>query len=180
VIDNLLMAADVRWFDYRTTQLLGEPVVNGGANWDSVWAAALGARYQLSDELSVQLGYLYNQNPVPENLALFNTQLPALTEHTISAGAYYQMNESIGLALAYVHGFKNTITGSIFPLLGTSTTLDSEYDSIVFGLHIRFGGAAASAAPVAASACPARSTGAPECAALSAPGSGMLMTAGTP
>jgi long-chain fatty acid transport protein len=139
-IDRLLLAADVRWFDYRTTKLLGQPVVEGGANWDSIWAVALGSRYQVSDRLSVQVGYLFNQNPISPNLALFNTQLPALTKHTISAGTHFQMNDSIGLSLAYVHGFKNTISGAVFPLTGTSTTLDTEYDSIVLGLHIKFGG----------------------------------------
>lgn len=139
-VDRLLLCADVRWFDYQTTQLLGQPIVQGGAGWQSIWAVALGSRYCVSDRLSVQLGYLYNQNPVPSNLALFNTELPALTEHTISAGAYYQVNDSIGLAAAYVHGFQNSISGAIFPLVGTSTTLDTEYDSLVVGLHIKFGG----------------------------------------
>ncbi len=45
----------------------------------------------------------------------------------------------MGLSLAYVHGFENSITGSVFPLLGTTTKLDTEYDSLVFGLHINFG-----------------------------------------
>jgi long-chain fatty acid transport protein len=139
-IDRLLLETDVRWFDYRTTKLLGQPVVEGGAGWDSVWAVALGGRYRLTDCLSVQAGYLFNENPVPSNLALFNTQLPTLTEHTISLGGYYQLNDSIGLSAAYVHGFKNTITGSIFPLRGTSTSIGFEYDSFVFSVHIKFGG----------------------------------------
>jgi long-chain fatty acid transport protein len=138
-IDRLLLAADLRYFDYRSTQLLGEPVVEGGAGWDNIWAVALGSRYQLTDRLSVQLGYLFNENPVPSQLAVFNTQLPALTQHTLSAGAYAQLNDSIGLSLAYVHGFKNSITGAVFPLLGTSTSLDTEYDSFVLSLHIKFG-----------------------------------------
>ena len=144
-IDRLLLLADLRWFDYRTSQLLGEPVREGGAGWDSIWAIALGGRYQLTEQLSLQAGYLFNENPVPvdpvpTDLALFNTMLPALTKHTLSVGAYYQMNESIGMSLAYIHGFKNSITGDIFPLVGTSTTLDTEYDSFAFGLHIKFGG----------------------------------------
>jgi long-chain fatty acid transport protein len=138
-IENLLLAADVRWFDYRTTQLLGEPVAQGGANWDSIWAAAVGSRYQVNERVAVSLGYIFNENPVPANLALFNTMLPALTQHTISAGVHYQMNDYLGMSMGYVHGFQNSITGSITPLVGTSTTLDTEYDSITFGLHIKFG-----------------------------------------
>ena len=138
-IDGLLVTADVRWFDYRATQLLGEPVVDGGANWDSIWAAALGARYQLSERFSVQAGYLYNQNPVPSQLAFFNAQLPLITMHTVSLGGHAQLNEWIGVSAAYVHGFHNEITGSLLPILGASTTLKSEYDSFVLGVHIKFG-----------------------------------------
>lgn len=139
-IERLLLAGDLRWFDYRTTQLMGKPVREGGAGWDNIWAVALGGRYQVSDRLTVQLGYLYNQNPVPSDLALFNTQLPALTTHTLSAGTCWRLNDSLSLSLAYVHGFENAITGSPVQLLGTSTTLDTEYDSVVLSLHIKFGG----------------------------------------
>ncbi len=72
-IERLLLAADLRYFDYRSTQLLGEPVRQGGAGWDNIWAVAVGSRYQVTDRLALQLGYLFNENPVPANLALFNT-----------------------------------------------------------------------------------------------------------
>src|SRR5688500_16986773 len=72
-IDRLLLVADVRWFDYRTTQLLCQPVRDGGANWDSIWAVAVGGRIKVTDWLSFQAGYLFNENPISENLAVFNT-----------------------------------------------------------------------------------------------------------
>ncbi len=139
-IPGCLLSADLRWFDYRATNLYGEPARNGGAGWDSIWSVALGAKHNITDGLSVQLGYLYNQNPVPSNLTLFNTMLPAVTQHTISAGTYLQMTESIGMSLAYIHGFKSSVSGSVSPLQGMTTTLDTEYDSIAFGMHIKFGG----------------------------------------
>jgi long-chain fatty acid transport protein len=152
--DRLLLEADLRWFDYSTSKLLGDPVIEGGAGWHSIWAVALGARYQLTDCLSVQLGYLFNENPVPSQLAVFNTQLPALTQNTISVGSYYQLNDCIGVSMAYIHGFKHAIDGSVFPLRGTSTHLDTEYDSFALNIHIKFGGPrcckAECAAPVAA------------------------------
>src|SRR5262249_11284793 len=90
--ERLLVTADLRWFDYRTTQLLGQPPSDGGANWDSIWSVALGARYKLSDRMSVQAGYVFNENPISSNLALFSTQLPVITMHTLSLGGYYQVN----------------------------------------------------------------------------------------
>lgn len=146
-LDSLLFNVDVRYLDYANTQMLGQLPRDGGAGWKSIWAVASGARYQLMPGASVQLGYIYNQNPIPDNFALLNMQLPCLTQHTLSAGLFSQLNESIGLSLAYVHGFKNTITGSIFPLRGTSGTLDMEYNSVVLSLHIRFGANSAEARP---------------------------------
>ncbi len=139
-IDRLLVTTDLRWFDYRTTQLLGQPVVEGGANWDSVWAVAVGARYKLSDRMSAQAGYIYNQNPISSNLALFNTQLPLIGQHTLSLGSYFQVNDYIAISAAWQHCFKNSVTGSVAQLAaGNSTTLQFEYDSFVFGVHIAFG-----------------------------------------
>lgn len=137
--EKLLVTTDLRWFDYRTTQLVGQPVVQGGANWDSVWAVALGAKYQMSERLSAQAGYLYNGNPVPSNLAFFNVQLPLITQHTISFGSHVQFNEWLGLSVAWVHGFENDVSGSLLQVLGGSTTIRSHYDSFVFGIHVTFG-----------------------------------------
>jgi long-chain fatty acid transport protein len=137
--ERLVLSTDVRWFDYGTTKLLGQSIQDGGAGWRSIWAAATGARYQLTERLALMSGYLYNENPIPENLALFNTMLPCITQHTVSLGSYFQLNESIGVSLAYVHGFNNSVTSNVFPLAGTSTTLETEYDAIAFGIHIKFG-----------------------------------------
>ncbi|MBL8796501.1 MAG: outer membrane protein transport protein, partial [Planctomycetia bacterium] len=142
--ENLQLNADARWLDYRTTKLLGQPVVEGGANWDSVWALALGARYRLSERLSMQAGYLYNQNPVPSLQAFFNSQLPLVTEHTLTLGGYLQVNEWIGISAAYAHGFDNSVSGDLLDRvtarpLGATTTLDMEYDAFIFGIHIAFG-----------------------------------------
>lgn len=155
-IERLLLAADLRWFDYSTTKLLGQSIRDGGAGWNSVWAVSLGGKYQVNDRLSVQAGYVYNDNPVPGDLALFNTLLPAITQHTFSFGAAFQLNETVGVSLAYSHGFENTVGGGgTFPLAGASAVLDSKYDAIVAGLSIKFGGPKCKeACGCAAPACP--------------------------
>jgi hypothetical protein len=97
--------------------------------------------------LSVQAGYLFNENPMPNNLAVFNIETPAVTKHTLSVGTTFQMNDSVTLSMAYVHGFRSAISGSLFPVAGASTTLDPKYDSVAFGLHIKFGGPRERATP---------------------------------
>jgi len=77
---------------------------------------------------------VFNENPVPSDLALFNTPVARPDHAHVSAGTYFQLNDSIGMSLAYSQRFQEfRNTGSIFPLLGTSTTVDTEYDSIAFG-----------------------------------------------
>ncbi len=139
-IDRLLLTTDVRWYDYSTTQLLGTPPSQGGAGWESIWAVAAGARFKLNDRASVQAGYIFNENPISSNLSLFNTQLPLINQHVLTLGGFFQVNDSIGISAAWVHGFKNSITGSVFQFpAGTSTTLQAEYDAFVLGIHISFG-----------------------------------------
>jgi long-chain fatty acid transport protein len=139
-IDKLLVTTDLRWFDYSTTALIGQPPSQGGAGWESIWAVAVGARYKLTDRLSAQAGYIFNENPISSNLALFNTELPLINQHTMSFGSFFQLNDSIGISAAWVHGFKNSISGSVFQFpAGTSTTLQMGYDAFVVGIHISFG-----------------------------------------
>jgi long-chain fatty acid transport protein len=138
-IDRLTLAADVRYFGYRDTDLFGTRLRDGGLGWRDVWAAAAGAQYALSERLSVRLGYLYNQNPIPEVGTLFNAQAPGLIQHQVAAGATMQLNDSLAMSLAYVHGFNNEISGAVVQVPGVNNTLSAESDSLVFGLHVRFG-----------------------------------------
>ena len=46
--------------------------------------------------------------------------------------------------MGWVHGFHNSLTGSLLDTvtglpLGASTTIKSDYDAFLFGLHITFG-----------------------------------------
>jgi long-chain fatty acid transport protein len=133
-IDKLVLASDVRYMEYANTSLFGDLL-----DWQNIWVVALGAQYQLSDRLSVQAGYIYNQNPVPAVRTLFNTQVPGIIQHTVSAGISFQMNENVSMSLGYVHGFKNEISGPIIEDAAAAVTLDAELDSLVFGLRIEYG-----------------------------------------
>lgn len=133
-IDGLILAADVRYFDYEHADLLGD-----AAKWQNIIAVAVGAQYQLTRCLTLRAGYIFNENPIPNTATLLNTQLPGITQHTASVGAMMQLNESMALSVGYVHAFRNEISGSIVERLGTSTSMDMEVQSLVFGVHIRFG-----------------------------------------
>lgn len=150
-IDRLTLATDVRYIDYKNTELFGTTVPNGGLNWQSIVAVAVGGQYDLTDRLSLRAGYLFNMNPIPSVATLFNVQAPAITMHTISAGLSFRLNENIISTLAYSYAFPNSLSGPIAQFANTGTTISMSGKSLLFGLTVRLGAPKESppAAPVA-------------------------------
>jgi long-chain fatty acid transport protein len=138
-LPNTLIDVDLRYFDYKDASLFGQSIQNGGLAWRSVFAIATGVQYQFSDKLTLRAGYLYNTNPIPSTATLFNVQAPAIITNTLSFGASYKLTADITASAAYVHGFRNSITGGVEQLPGASTRLDAQTDSLVVGLNIQFG-----------------------------------------
>jgi len=138
-IERALIDLDLRYFDYANAALFGESVRDGGLGWESVFAAAVGGQYALTDRLTLRGGYLFNTNPIPDTATLFNVQLPGIITNTLSLGASYRLTENITASLAWVHGFRNEIEGGIREQPVGTAKIDSQIDSIVLGLNIQFG-----------------------------------------
>jgi long-chain fatty acid transport protein len=139
-IENALIALDLRYMDYAGTQLFGQKVINGGLGWNSVFAVALGAQYEVTEKLTLRAGYLFNTNPIPAVGTLFNVQAPAITEHTLSLGASYAIKENMLFSLAWIHGFDNSIQGPILQIPGASIKYTTQTDTIFAGVNVSFGG----------------------------------------
>jgi long-chain fatty acid transport protein len=137
--DRALIDVDVRYFDYADTDLFGQSVSSGGLGWRSVFAVAVGGQYELTDRLTLRGGYLYNTNPIPNTATLFNVQLAGIITNTMSFGTSYRLNDSVTFSAAWVHGFRNSITGGIREEAQATATTNTQYDSIVLGLNISYG-----------------------------------------
>src|SRR5262249_5610444 len=137
--DRLVLACDVRYFDYKNADLFGVPFVQGGLGWKSIVAVGCGVKYQLTDRLSLQTGYAFNDNPVPNIGTQFQSQFPVITQHTGSGGLKMDLNESISTALTYSHIFRNSVSGRVLEAVGANVTLDSEADTLAFGIYVKFG-----------------------------------------
>ena len=160
-LPKTLIDVDLRYFDYANTPLFGAQVSNGGLGWRSVFAVATGVQYEVSDKLTLRAGYLYNTNPIPATNTLFNAQAPAITTNTLSLGSSYKMTPNITASAAWVHGFRNSITGTVEQIPGAFTRLDAQTDSLVVGLNIQFGKSRKSgpaSAPDEETVVPARTT----------------------
>lgn len=148
-IDRVLLAADLRYLDFANTNGFGDSgyAPNGalkGVGFQSIFAVALGAQYQITDATSLRLGYSWNENPISANQTAANVASPLLIQHTLSAGLSYQLTDALSLSVACTHGFQNSSTGPIVlpggAIPGTSITSTSSVDSIIVGATVKFGG----------------------------------------
>jgi len=139
-LPKTLIDLDLRYIDYANTSLFGTRVIDGGLGWKSVFAVALGGQYQATERLTIRAGYLYNTNPIPSPVTLFNVQAPGIIQDTLSLGASYLVTENITLSLAWMHGFRNAIEGPILQIPGSSVRLDAQSDIVWMGFNVRFGG----------------------------------------
>ncbi len=139
-LPKTLIDLDLRYIDYANTSLFGTRVSDGGLGWKSVFAVALGGQYQATDRLTFRAGYLYNTNPIPAPVTLFNVQAPGIIQNTLSLGASFLVTEHVTLSMAWMHGFRNAIEGPILQIPGSSVRLDAQSDIFWMGFNVRFGG----------------------------------------
>lgn len=145
-IDRLLLAVDLRYFDYTNTDLFGTPLRDGGLGWRGVFAAAIGGRFQATERAALSAGYIYNDNPIPSVGTLFNVQGPAINQHTIATGLTTKVTDSLSMSLGYAYGFRNTLSGPIREATGTGVKISAETHQLTFAMQIRFGGGVRKAA----------------------------------
>lgn len=146
--EGILIAVDARLYGYGSTQgfrTTGFDATGAvtGLGWNDIFSVAMGAQYQATDDLSLRIGYVWNQNPIPDQNTFFNVISPNILMHTISCGLSYRLTESLGVSLAYVHGFENSISGPMYlpgvgALAGTSVTSKVWADVFIAGLTMKF------------------------------------------
>ncbi|MFM9963071.1 MAG: OmpP1/FadL family transporter [Planctomycetaceae bacterium] len=146
--DGWLLAFDMRYIDYKSTDVFGDPVgftqtgASTGLGWRNVFSFITAAQYQVTDLVSVRGGYMYNQNPIPESATAANIQSSALYEHSMSLGASMAMSRSMVMHLAWVHSFELTSTGRYLtptgPIPDSSVSIQQTNNAITAGLTVKF------------------------------------------
>jgi long-chain fatty acid transport protein len=146
--ERWIFAADFRWVDFadadgfRQSGFSPTGAVLGVGN-RSIFAMSLGAQYLLTDNISVRVGYSYNQDPVRDNLTIFTVAAPTIIEHTLYVGASYRVTDALSLSMAYVHAFENSISGPyvtpLGPLPNSSVQYTTAADTFLVGATVRFG-----------------------------------------
>jgi long-chain fatty acid transport protein len=145
--DRLLLAVDARYIDYRNTKAFGPAGFDTtgagtGLGWRSVFVVAAGAQYQLTETVSLRMGYSFNTNPVPDGVSSVNVESNPVYQHVIYMGASYRLTKDCTLSASYLHTFDNSITGPVLtrfgPIRGTSVNDEMVTDALTMGFTVRF------------------------------------------
>lgn len=107
---NLMMNADPSSGDFTYPFPL---------NWEDTWSFKVGSEYGLASGNVLRVGFLYGQNPVPDN-TVFVT-FPAISTRAATLGARWKV-AGLPLDVSYVHAFDEEAEGN-----SSSHLLGSEY-----------------------------------------------------
>lgn len=108
--DNLIIEIGGRWEGWsRYNELklyVDQPVAGQDAiiiekNWKDTLSFNTGARYSVDPTLDILLGYLYEDNPVPDDT--FEPSVPASEKHMWSLGAAKKFGR-VNTAITYLYG----------------------------------------------------------------------------
>ncbi len=145
--ENLLVAVDVRYFDYKNTDGFRTARFNadgsvGGLGWKSIVSVSTGVQLRLTDCLYLRGGYSYQQDPISSANTMFNLGSPLILEHMASVGASCNFSEKVILHAAYVHAFEaensGPMQGATGPIPGTSVATRVYADALTMGLTVRY------------------------------------------
>lgn len=136
-VDKLTLEAGIRWegwssYDELKFELDKAPLGQPSAiakDWDDTFSFLVGGEYMLNDMVAIRAGYLFANNPIPDDT--FEPSIPDSDTHifTLGTGIKYKQCK-IDLAYAFQHledrNKDNTVSNLPSPL---GTPVNGEYDS---------------------------------------------------
>jgi len=146
-LERWVLATDVRYIDYADANGFGRGGFSPdgalrGVGWRSIVTVAAGVQYQLTPDVSLRLGYSWNENPIPNAQAFVNTLAPTITEHMLTAGVSWKVTDDFTLSVAYMHAFDNAIGGSLVTpagqVPGTFVQNSASGDVVVVGASLKY------------------------------------------
>jgi long-chain fatty acid transport protein len=147
-LEKWVFGADVRWVDFRDTPGLGNPAgfnsagAITGPGMRSAFAASVAGQYSLTDSISVRAAYTWAENPVPDDLAFFNTGGSAIYNNMAAFGFSYSFKPTMKISMAYSHIFPKGIQGPFFtpagPVAGSMVRIDQRVDILDFGVTVNY------------------------------------------
>ncbi len=120
------VAFDVERINYSGVDSVGNPfaVPTGpstqlggssgpGFGWQDMTVFKLGVSYDIDSTLTVRAGYNHNNQQIPSSQTLLNILAPGVVQDHLSLGSTWKLANKQEVTLAYIHAFKQTVTGPI-------------------------------------------------------------------
>ncbi|MGD8557763.1 MAG: outer membrane protein transport protein, partial [Chromatiales bacterium] len=140
--NRLDIAMDIMRIDYSTVNAIGNSPNNPtkrfgdddgpGFGWEDQTIFKIGAVYQYNNQLTLRAGYNYGENPVPtEGLGFaLNTLAPGVSEHHLTLGFTWDIDENSSITGSYLHAFSSEVDGDfIVPTDPTDPTATANLGS---------------------------------------------------
>lgn len=122
--------------------LLGAGSGSIGFGWKDVNVLKLGLEYRWDSKLLLRAGYNRTDNPVNSTDVTFNILAPGVVEDHLTLGFTYNMQGGSEITMAYMHAFKNSVTGPSnnpnFPTGGATETISLSEDSLGISWGMKF------------------------------------------
>ncbi len=137
------LALDVTWINYSDTEGFSggnlDPRTGAidGLGWEDIVVIAGGVEHRRPGGLALRGGFNISESAVPEDLAFFNIQAPAIQENHLTVGLGIPTGP-VEVNLAYYHVFKADISGPFLspagPVPGSRVTSEISIDSLLLSL----------------------------------------------
>jgi len=132
------LALDYQRINYSGITAVGAAPAVGGFGYDDMNVWKLGVEYKYSQKLTLRAGYSHANSPIKgASLAecgagsvncgetTLNILAPAVIEDHATLGLTYTLASGNELTMAYMHAFKNKVSGQGFDSLGNPTGINS-------------------------------------------------------
>ena len=108
--NGLALMAEVAWTDWSVFEELrvefdnpAQPDNVTTEDWDDSFFIALGASYQLTDQIALNGGVAYDESPIPDETR--TPRVPGSDRYWLSLGGEYALSDSISFNASYTHIF---------------------------------------------------------------------------
>ena len=119
-LEMLLVAADVEWIDWGSTNGANLPAFSqnsSGAmpwnmNWSSQWVFKIGVEVTPLEWLAVRAGFNYGKMPLDASRAFENIAFPAVAETHLTLGAGFNLGKHVAINVGGMWAPSASISGS--------------------------------------------------------------------
>jgi len=134
------LAVDYQRINYSGVNSIGNPSTNAapfgadngpGFGWQDVDVWKLGVQYKYSQQLTLRAGYNHTDNPIQARDVTVNILAPGVIQNHATLGFTYTLASGNEVTMAYMHAFKNDVSGTRPALFGGGTdTIKMYQDSL--------------------------------------------------